>query len=149
MYASTTYAGAIKNALTQPSSNVQHTDWKTPTNKRKQESPESRPRAKQTKVSTWLSGVPRTSIKTTNNFELLADSNDVEETEGTTNKETVRVKKPPPIFVAGVENITNLTNELKTSIPNCYVLKTLNNDEVKIQTSNEDAYRKVIDIGHK
>lgn len=95
---------------------------------------------KQSRVSTWLAGTP-----TSNRFKELENKNTEEESNDQNNSEK-KEPKSPPIFIAGVQNMNPLITELQGAIEDRYELKILNNDEVKIQTKDAEAYRAVVDL---
>ncbi|GAB0086613.1 uncharacterized protein DMENIID0001_007100 [Sergentomyia squamirostris] len=132
------------------------TSWRTAnSSKRKGDSPESHRGYKQRKILDYWLGSAGPSVTTKNQFDPLADRNEdndnilaekspssenqTESTESTKTNEP----KPPPIFVHGVEEIKPLLDLLEDLIPGSYTLKTLHNNQVKIQVGSSDNYRVV------
>lgn len=70
--------------------------------------------------------------------EPIADSNDLKSV-------SKKENKPPPIFVSGVENISPLQEMLENIAPKAYFLKTLNNNQVRIQLENSTKYLTTMD----
>lgn len=91
---------------------------------------------KQTKLSDYWLNAPSTS--TSNQFSVLAEN--VEEEKITQEK----VPKPPPIFVAGVKNISPLNQLLADIAKNGYETKVINHDQVKIQAKTPENYSIII-----
>lgn len=52
--------------------------------------------------------------------------------------------KPPPIFVAGVANISPLTTLLENIAKNEYEIKIINNTQVKIQPKSSEKYSAIV-----
>lgn len=138
IYASPTVTTLLGQAPASLSTPLSNKDYTLVTSKRKKESPEVKPRSKQSKVSTWLSKTQTTS--TNNRFELL-DKDSNEET-----TPALKPARPPPIFIAGVQDVNPLMTELKTLFTDGFTMKILNNDEVKIQTNDPDKYRATVQL---
>lgn len=111
----------------------------------------------QTLTSYWLSkDVTNTHDRqdehvTSNRFEALSiDETDETSKNSETELEKVPIKKyvpkPPPIYVQNVQCINILTKALN-AIPNCtYVMKALNNNEIKIQPAESVHYTAIIKL---
>lgn len=102
--------------------------------------------AKQTKISDYWLGA-----STQNRFLHLSQDEGSSSTQGNPSnvnnepsQEPERVPKPPPIFVHKVGQINPLITFLKTLAPNKHTIKSLHNDQVKIQTDTVDTYRLVL-----
>lgn len=52
--------------------------------------------------------------------------------------------KPPPVFVAGVQNINPLTKLLNEIVTDQYLIKALGENQVKIQPKNGESYTKIV-----
>ena len=76
----------------------------------------------------------------TNKFAVLTDEG-MEEEQTSTQQTTPR---PPPIFVAGVQNIQPLHELLVTIARDDFELKVLQNNQVKIQPKSSDKYTTII-----
>ena len=95
----------------------------------------------------WLSN-------STNRFSLLADDDKV--TDQPTNSGTKtnlqqtenqpKINKPPPIYVQGVEQIKTLNFALNNVIGKSYELKSLPNNEVRIQTHESAHYSAALNM---
>lgn len=104
-------------------------------NKRKRDSPTKKPLSKQQKVSDWLSAPTSSQNKyVLLEEEILSDEKNTKE----------KIQKPPPIFVAGVQNITPLTELLEVLAPEKHDIKLLNPEEIKIQAKDPDTYRLIV-----
>lgn len=80
-------------------------------------------------------------ITTSNRFEVLpVDSDALDDTPETSQNEP----KPPPIFVAEVGYLKPLSELLEQIIPGAYSLKCLYNNQIKIQPTTSDSYRKTV-----
>lgn len=55
-----------------------------------------------------------------------------------------REPKPPPIFITGVKNIKPLIELLQEIAENKYAIKTLSNDQVKVQPTEAATYTTII-----
>lgn len=122
------------------------TEWTSVVHKKRQrQSPEHKGRIrKQTILNDyWLSK----STPISNTFQALAerdDDDDKNEIEGKEQNDTLVAKKPPPIFVEGVEEMKPLTDELQKCAPNGYTIKSLNNNQVKIQPDTSQTYTVIV-----
>lgn len=90
----------------------------------------------------WLSKP----VPTANRFTNLPTENEDKEKEDKEEPPTNTPKeiKPPPIFVDGVENIKPLEELLNSSAPNSYTMKSLYNNQVKIQPHTSECYTKIV-----
>lgn len=132
--------------ICQPTINQQYNiasksqDWQLAENKKRprKDSPEkSQVSTKQTRITDyWLSSP----ITTSNRFAPLNNKNEQQEKREEKNKEP----KPPPIFVAGVNNITPLTQLLEEIGKNEYERKVLSNDQVKINPKTSEKYSAIV-----
>ena len=52
--------------------------------------------------------------------------------------------KPPPIFILGVANIKPLTDLLNVIAPDKYLVKTLSNEQVRVQPTESSVYTSII-----
>jgi hypothetical protein len=52
--------------------------------------------------------------------------------------------KPPPIFISGVVNIKPLADLLLEIAPDKFTLKTLSNEQVRVQTTESSVYTNII-----
>jgi hypothetical protein len=52
--------------------------------------------------------------------------------------------KPPPIFISGVANIKPLIDLLNVIAPNKYLVKTLSNEQVRVQPAESSIYTSII-----
>lgn len=111
-------------------------DWQTVKRKR-QVSPEQKcsSSTKSRKISDFMS------ISTGNRFKPLETPTATEEKVA-----EVKVVKPPPIFLPGVNDICPLNKLLNDNIGAEYSLKILRFNEVKIQVNSEDAFSKMVKI---
>ncbi|KAI4473706.1 hypothetical protein M0802_015977 [Mischocyttarus mexicanus] len=85
----------------------------------------------------WLQEIPISNL-----FNLLEDST---ETQNTTEKqEETKSVKPPPIYIDAevIDPLLELLDE--TAGRNNYIIKQLKDNQVKVQTSTPDTFRKVI-----
>lgn len=96
----------------------------------------------------WLANTIQP-ISTENSFELIKDvSEDVGEHNGpttTSSATTSKAAKVPPIFVSGVQNIKPLQDTLDKIAKSKYLLRVLDNQEIKIISDNSEIYNLVID----
>lgn len=121
-----------------PTQNPSNDNWTTVENKKKRPrgSPDNRS-YKQTKLNDyWLNPT------TTNRFEML-DNEQSADINQDVNTNQNRENRPPPIFIQGVKNISPLTNLLQTICKDNYEIKVLNNDQVKVQPKNTEAYTSI------
>lgn len=97
-------------------------------------------KAKQTKIDYWLD--PTTS----NRYSLLdTDSGLTQETSSEFSEMPVeKIKKPPPVFVAGVGNINPLYQLLNEIAAGGYTLRVINHTEVKIQANTMELYDAIV-----
>jgi len=82
-----------------------------------------------------------------NSFEKLQPDDDSRQ-EAVNNSEIIgriKIQKPPPIFVSGVEDLSPLKNLLDEISDKAYILKILPNNEVKIQPNLSENYVKIIE----
>ena len=82
----------------------------------------------------WLGGA----IPTANRFSTFSEEH-VEEA-----AQQSAEPKPPPIFISGVKNIKPLTETLNTIAKDKYLLKTLHNDQVKVQPTESSVYTTIV-----
>lgn len=123
----------------QPAISFKPTIDVTNNRKRNRNSPDNQITSrKQLKHNYWLGPQYFSNIPTSNMFEGLEDDGD---SDITPNEE---VPKPPPIYVAKVSNINPLTHMLSEKVGNQYIIKTLNNGEVKIQPNNSEVYSIIV-----
>ena len=73
---------------------------------------------------------------------IFKDNVEANESEETGAK--IKIPKPPPIFVAGVKVIKPLIDLLRKICSKDFFFKIQSNSEVKVQTNNEEDYRKVV-----
>ena len=71
----------------------------------------------------------------------IEDENDDENTES--GRKNDAQPKPPPIYVSNVENIIPLKSLLDIITPKLYEIKTLRNNEIKIQPKDIESYRSI------
>lgn len=83
-------------------------------------------------------------ISTHNRYEKLNDAGDPDTVSTEKQSNDYRDPKPPPIFVAGVKQITPLMKLLNEIVPDKYTIKALHNDEVKIQSTTGKEYSAII-----
>lgn len=114
---------------------IQDQDWTLVQNrKRLRNSPDATIRAqKQSKLNYWLAAPTRTS----NSFSELAND------PITTEMQTPKPIKPPPIFVDKVSNIQPLTKMLEDITQGDFEIKILPSERVKVQTKSAEAYTTV------
>lgn len=109
--------------------------WQTVTDKKRlRNSPQIIGRLKQAKVSEYWLSAP---VTTNNRFDALSD----------TEHETVRQEKsikPPPIFVDKVSNIQPLIKFLNDVVKDCYEIKILKGEQVKIQPKTIENYTTIV-----
>lgn len=86
-------------------------------------------------------------VKTTNSYEPLANSNNLDDIE-TCPPEHVKefnVPKPPPIFVPDISNVRNMVTAIESVIKKDeYVYRIMNHNNVKISPSTIEGYRKLV-----
>ena len=107
--------------------------WQTVTRKRTRNTEEQEhPNAKKTEY--WLGET----LTTSNRFSTLMEE--------TTNEAVAKQidHKPPPIFISGVVNIKPLIDLLNVIAPDKYVVKTLPNDQVRVQPTESPIYTSII-----
>lgn len=85
---------------------------------------------------------PSPIINTKNRFQILSDNNANLSIDS--NEETLKTPKPPPIFIPGIVEVKPLTEALNEIAPNNYFLKTIGNNQIKIQPNSVDDYRKIV-----
>lgn len=78
-------------------------------------------------------------VITTNRYQAL-------ENEENENQEQEREEKPPPIFIPLVMHYQSLINELNTVGKDSYQCKIIGKDQIKLQCSTPDIYRKVVKL---
>jgi hypothetical protein len=86
------------------------------------------------KTDYWLGET----LTTTNQFSKLVE----ETTEEAPAQHTE--SKPPPIFISGVVKIKPLVELLNVIAPNKYLVKTLSNEQVRVQTTESSIYTTII-----
>lgn len=108
----------------------------TNSKKRSYSNPEEITR-KQPKSDYWLGQIP-SNIQTSNRFESLELDAD--------GSETVKKvdRKPPPIYVARVNNINLLTQTLTNIAKDQYTIKTLHDDQIRIQPTSAETYSIIV-----
>lgn len=109
-------------------------EWQTVQydNKKRRRSPDN-PDTTNDKSKYWL-GNP---ITTANRYNVLSANEDMEQSSTTTTNEE---PKPPPIFVTRVTNIKPLTELLVSLVKDKYSLKTISQDQIKIQLETRETY---------
>lgn len=109
------------------------------TKKRPLNSPESsNPKGlKSSKTETYWLGSP---LPLRNRYEQL----EMDEQEKADTPLEIKKPKPPPIFVAGVTNISPLTTLLDNIAKGEYMIKIINNTQVKIQPETSEKYTTII-----
>jgi hypothetical protein len=85
----------------------------------------------------WLNPPPP---QTTKRFDALADDDQEHGGEKPPNK----LPKPPPIFVAGVQNIKPLNELLVATSGDNFELKVLSGNQVKVQPKSAEHYRQIL-----
>lgn len=128
----------------QPQMSSQIPEWKTQVSKKRarKESPDKPQRtSKQTKIKDYWLNTP---IITPNQYAALNQNDDSSVQSSNEADKDEKVPKPPPIFVAGVGNITPLMLLLEEIAKQEYELKVLRNDEVKIQPQTSEKYRIIV-----
>jgi hypothetical protein len=83
----------------------------------------------------WLGG---DTVTVNNRYSALADEETMEGQSSNTDP------KPPPIFVSGVKNIKPLVELLNVIAQHKYILKTLYNNQVKVQPLESSTYTTII-----
>lgn len=58
--------------------------------------------------------------------------------------EEAKQTKPPPIYIAGVSNIKPLTDLLDEFIATEYVIKTINEEQIRVQIMNPQMYAIIV-----
>jgi hypothetical protein len=86
------------------------------------------------KQGCWLGGT----VTATNRFSTLSEENIEEAAKQNTEP------KPPPIFIPGVKNIKPLIELLNEIAKDKYLVKTLYNDQVKVQPTERSLYTTVV-----
>jgi hypothetical protein len=86
------------------------------------------------KTGYWLGEA----IPTTNRFSTLEEETPMDYLTQNT------APKPPPIFISGLANIKPLIELLNALVPNKYLVKTLPNDQVEIQPTENPIYTAII-----
>lgn len=114
-------------------------EWQIVQNKKRSRSPDAPKNQNQTDY--WLSNATKISNKYAS-LDNKEDEDDITEVEETV--EEKKEPKPPPIFVAGVGNIQPLITLLDNIAKEKYVLKALNNEQVKIQPLESIIYNNII-----
>lgn len=113
--------------------------WQKVERKKRVRSPEEiTPILKQTKINDYWLNKP---TQTNNRFDSLSEEN--------TNDPVIQDNetsgpKPPPIFVSGVEDINPLIEVLNNIAKDNYIIKSLSNDEVKIQPKVSEKYTAIV-----
>jgi hypothetical protein len=121
----------------QPQPTATRYDWKTVNRKRSGCPDDSTQTKKQTKTKDyWLASA----TETTNRFSALTTTEMETEIDKDTKPEQTKDPKPPPIYVVGVQNINPLKSLLDEIAKDEYVLKSLGNDEVKVQPKTGKNY---------
>ena len=107
--------------------------------KRPRDVPETQtPNVKQLKLhDCWLHPPPP---QTTNKSDVLTE----EGQDDGRDRPNSKLPKPPPIFIAGVQNIKPLKELLVTVSGNDFELKVLNGNQVKVLPKTVDKYRAII-----
>jgi hypothetical protein len=77
-------------------------------------------------------------ISTTNRFRTLSDETLEESATQSTEP------KPPPIFISGVTNIKSLIELLNAIAQDIYLVKTLYNDQVRVQPTESSVYTTIV-----
>lgn len=116
--------------------------WNTVVYRKRQrlnDSPEvTKTKHKQTRLSDgWLSKP----VETSNAFGALQENVNDKDHE---NANAEEIRKPPPIFIEGVENIQPLIDLLKICAPNGHTFKCLYNNQVKVQPNSSQNYTDII-----
>ena len=106
--------------------------------KRNRVSPVNESKNKQQRITGWL----QASTSTQNRFENLPEENNTDDVVN----ETVKIPRPPPIFVAGVQKMAPLMVFLEDKLKENYELKILNSEEIKIQAKTPEGYRIIVDV---
>uniref|UniRef100_A0A6M2DQ16 Putative nucleic-acid-binding protein from transposon x-element n=1 Tax=Xenopsylla cheopis TaxID=163159 RepID=A0A6M2DQ16_XENCH len=98
-------------------------------------------RKQQVKSNYWLSKP----IELSNKFQNLTNLNNTIPQETLNPQPTIaKIINPPPIFIANVENINPLTAVLKEISRDKFTLKSLKNNEVKLQAADKESYISII-----
>lgn len=142
-----------------PTNSNTNTNWKQVQHKkrpRNQDSPENKERStKQTTLSDYWLSKP---IATSNSYSPLTEENEqtqdqtddkmktdpISKNDGKSTNATLKNTKPPPIFIEGVEYVQPLTKALDACAAGNYTLKSLNNQQVKVQPNNPESYAAII-----
>ena len=107
--------------------------WKTVSRKRGRQT-EGQKNLNENQQDYWLGGT----IPTTNGFSSLSE----EQMEEADKQRTE--SKPPPIFISGVTNIKPLIELLNTIAKDKYLVKTLYNDQVRVQPTESSIYTTIV-----
>lgn len=114
-------------------------------NKRGLESPEKQKRSqKQLKLSSYWLSKPAKIVEPadSNRFSVLDDEDEIEVVPKDINP-IIKAPKPPPIYISKVDNILPLRALLEILATNSYEMKILRNNEVKIQASTIEIFKKI------
>lgn len=136
--------GDINNTNNRPSDlQTPEQNWTVVTGKRPRSSPESQLRQnKQAKVDQYWLSKP---VTVSNSFsELGNELQDDQTDEQEHSQQTVKVPRPPPIFVDKVGNIQPLIELLSNHAKENYVIKVLHNEQVKIQPKSAEYYKIIV-----
>ena len=103
---------------------------------------------KQKTLKSWLSAPDKP--ESSNRFDLFSsDDSDCEDVDSVPKPNPPNVSKqpkPPPIYLQDVEYISTLTSGLDQVAEGMYQLKILNNNEVKIQSTESENYSSIIKL---
>ena len=121
-----------------PAPNVAHPQstekqWQTVSRKRGRKTEDQEPQTEENQ-NYWLGG----NIPITNRFSTLSEEH-MEEAEKQSSE-----PKPPPIFISGVTNMKPLSELLNTIAKDKYLVKTLHNDQVRVQPTESSVYTIII-----
>lgn len=121
----------------------QESEWQVKGKKRGiKDSPEVQRRVvRQSYIPNYWLNAP---LETTNKFSVLSKDDKTDEDQEANGKESKKVPIPPPIFIDGVKNITPLTELLDRVVKDEYVMKTLYNDQVRLNPKSEKSYSIII-----
>lgn len=123
--------------------------------KRKGDSPEINNtrnvrKSKQSTLKNYWLNKPEATITTTNKFaplEVVTNEEQKEiETPETTATPIVKIVKPPPIYVEGVQLIEPLIKALDETAKDGYIMKIMYNDQVRIQPNTEVHYTTILKV---
>lgn len=94
--------------------------------------------------------LPEYWLSTQNKFGVLStdgdESNDKLTSDTIQPEKEVRIPKPPPLFIHGVEEIINLETELKKSVEARYTIKAVGPTKIKLQLETKADYQKVVEM---